>query len=101
MSDMTAPDGEKEKVTYADSPSPELFALQRKQMDLDSGWLGKVFGSSNSAPSNIAGLSLVLMLAAGLLLLFWPSTAMAASDYWKTIIPIVTLIFGYLFGKKS
>jgi len=101
MMDTTISETAKEKATYTDSPSPELFALQAKQMDLDSGWLGKVFGSSSSAPSNIAGLSLILMLAAGFVLLFWTGAAMAAGDYWKTIIPIVTLIFGYLFGKKT
>jgi hypothetical protein len=89
-----------EKTTFSDKPSPELF-LESKRMDLDSGWLGKLFGGSTTAPTNIAGLSLMLLLIAGVALLFFNSATMTAADYWKIITPIITLVLGYLFGKKS
>ena len=85
---------------YADTPSPHLVQLQSKQMDLESGWLGKLFGGSRNAPSNIAGLSLLLLVAPGIALLFIPGTSMTAADYWKFITPIVTLILGYVFGTN-
>ncbi len=85
---------------YADAPSPELVQLQSKQMDLESGWLGKLFGSSKIAPCNIAGLCLLLLVVPGIALLFFSGTTMTAGDYWKFITPIVTLILGYLFGKN-
>jgi hypothetical protein len=91
---------DKTPTIYADSPSPVLVQLHSKQMDLESGWLGKLFGSSKIAPSNIAGLTLLLLVLPGVALLFFSGSSMTAADYWKFITPIVTLILGYLFGKN-
>ena len=87
-------------ATFSTTPSPEVF-LESKRMDLDSGFLGKIFGSSATAPSNIAGLVLIVLLVSGVAILFVNSASMTAGDYWKIIIPIITLVLGYLFGKKS
>jgi hypothetical protein len=87
--------------TYSDVPSPDHFALQSKRMDLDSGVLGKWFGNSDAAPSNIAGMCLVLLIATGIGLLFIQSSAIPPIEYWKLTLPVVTLILGYLFGKKN
>ena len=86
---------------YSKSPSPELIQLQSKQLDLESGLLGKIFGSSKSAPSNIASLCLLLILISGIALTFGISGKMEASEYWKYLSPTMSLIFGYLFGKNS
>lgn len=89
---------EQQPVTFAERSSIEL---QSKAMDLESGWLGRCFGSARNAPLNIAGLAVALLLGTGVLLLFIDSKAMAAVEYWKLMVPILTLILGYLFGKKS
>ena len=47
---------------------------------------------------NIAGLLVVLLLGSGIAVLFFQN-AMGAADYWKTIVPLVTLVMGYVFGK--
>jgi len=91
----------KSEATYSETPTPGVFALESKRMDLDSGLLGKVFGNATIAPTNIAGVTLLLLLLAGFALLFWSSAAMATADYWQKILPIATLILGYLFGKKG
>jgi len=86
---------------YSKSPSPELIQLHSKQLDLESGLLGKFFGSSKSAPSNIASLCLLLILISGIALTLGISGKMEASEYWKYLSPTMSLIFGYLFGKNS
>jgi len=89
------------KPMYSDHPSPELIQLQSKQMDLESGWLGKIFGGNKTAPTNVAGICILLMVITGLVLIFFPSQSFPTSDYWKLIAPLMTLMFGYLFGKSS
>jgi hypothetical protein len=87
-----------EKATYSSSVSD--LALQHKAMDLEHGWLGKVFGSSKNAPINIAGFFLILLAIPGIGLLFCDGK-MPAGDYWKLFSPIATLILGYMFGRKA
>jgi hypothetical protein len=87
--------------SFSDTPSPELIQLQAKQMALDSGLLGKVFGGSKTAPTNIAGLCLVLFVVPGIVLLFYDGAKLSAKEYWASLTPIVTLILGYLFGKNG
>jgi len=89
---------DEQKVTYVERSSIEL---QSKAMDLESGWLGRCFGSARNAPLNIAGLTVTLLIGTGVALLFIESKAMAAAEYWKLMLPILTLILGYLFGRKS
>ncbi len=95
-----------DEITYADS-SPAAVQLKSKEMDLESGWLGVAFGGSRTAPSNIAGLCLLLIVLPGIFLLFQAAPAvgstagMGAAEYWKIAAPIVTLILGYLFGKSA
>lgn len=86
-------------ATY-EPASPELFKLQSERLSQTSGWLGKAFGDAASAPSNIAGLCLVLLFVVGFILMFSPST-MPLTEYLKIAAPILTLILGYLFGKKN
>jgi hypothetical protein len=89
---------EEQKVTYT---GPSSIDLRSKAMDLEYGWLGRCFGNARNAPVNIAGLTVVLLLGTGVAMLFFESKNMLSSDYWKLITPILTLILGYLFGKKS
>ncbi|MDP1666562.1 MAG: hypothetical protein Q8L79_15740 [Methylobacter sp.] len=88
-----------ENLKYNTNPNASELLLRSKGMDLESGWLGKLFGNSKTAPSNIACLCLLLLLVPGIALLFFAGTT-SAGDYWNLITPIITLIFGYLFGKN-
>lgn len=76
------------------------FHLSSKQMDLDAGFLGKFFGGPANAPVNIAGLVLILLIVVGVICIVVP-TLMQPEPYWKLCIPIITLILGFLFGKKT
>jgi len=89
------------EVVYSDRPSAALIQLQSKQLDLESGILGKIFGGFKNAPSNIAGLVLFLLISTGIVVLFVENLNMPAAEYWKYSTSIITLILGYLFGRNS
>jgi hypothetical protein len=89
-----------DNIQFNTEPDQDTFVLRSKKMDLDAGWLGRCFGASNNAPLNIAGLMMVLLVGSGVAVLFLPSS-IPASDYWKIIVPLLTLVMGYVFGKGS
>ncbi len=76
------------------------YGLEKERMYLESGWLGRIFGSPSSAPMNIAGLVASVFTLAAVLLLFFPGSV-SALDYLEVIAPVITLVLGYLFGKKQ
>lgn len=76
------------------------FILRSKKMDLEAGWLGQYFGTGKNAPLNIAGLLVLLLVGSGIAVLFLPST-IPADKYWNIIVPLLTLVLGYIFGKGS
>ena len=92
----------------AESPEPppivpaedvsRRYALEERRMSLDAGWLGKIFGSAASAPTNIAGfvvcLLVVIICVVGFL-------KMPTAEFVERVIPIITLALGYLFGKNT
>jgi hypothetical protein len=68
-------------------------------MTLEAGWLGKIFGSATNAPMNIAGVVLsAFILTIFLILLI--HTRMEPVEYLKLVLPVITLVLGYLFGKS-
>ncbi|MEA1973644.1 MAG: hypothetical protein U9N34_10210 [Candidatus Cloacimonadota bacterium] len=67
-------------------------AIKSKQMDIDVGLLGKVFGNSSNAPTNIAGITILVLLF---------STPFVTDLKWDQSFPIITLALGYLFGKNT
>jgi len=87
-------------IEYNSKPDQESFGLQSKKMDLEAGWLGKCFGGSANAPLNIAGVLVLLLVGSGISVLFVKS-AIPAQDYWKVIVPLLTLVMGYVFGKST
>lgn len=92
-----------DKYQQADYNSQDgrKFALKSKQMDLEAGLLGKIFGNGNYARMNIAGTIACILTIVGILMLFIPVTGLSAAEYWKIAAPIITLILGYIFGKNS
>ena len=82
-----------------DPATDRKLILQSKRMDLEAGWIGRIIGSAKNAPNNIAFLVVMLVLVAGVVVSFvFPSDRV---EFWKTILPIVTLTLGYVFGKSS
>jgi len=67
--------------------------------ELEIGTIGKIFGSGNNISRNIAGICVILLTLTiiGILILKFgePSTI----ETLAIITPIVTLIFGFLFGS--
>jgi hypothetical protein len=83
---------------YTEGSSIHDASLKAKAMDLESGVLGKFFGGANTAPSNIAGFMLVCLILTGAgISIFHAETS---GEYWKYATPIITLVFGFISGKK-
>jgi gamma-glutamyl phosphate reductase len=76
---------------------PNKYAIQARKVDV--GVLGRIFGSRENAPTNIAGLLLFTLIIAGVIALLLKAS-ISAADFWDKIVPILTLLCGYLFGKK-
>jgi hypothetical protein len=90
-----------EEARYQTVDDPvQRFAIEQTRMSLEAGWLGKIFGSKVNAPTNIAGFILFLFFVSILVVLFF-QTRMEAIEYLKLVLPVVTLILGYLFGKST
>ena len=88
-----------DNLEYNKDPKAIEALLKSKEMDLESGILGKFFGAPTHSPGNIAGLLIFLLVTTGVVISFIPGS-LGATDYWTTTIPIVTLALGYLFGKR-
>ena len=89
-----------EKIKYNTDKNPDELLLESKKMDLESGWLGKFFGSPTHSPVNIAGLLIILLVLTGIVTSFVLGS-MSPKDYWTTMTPLITLALGYVFGKQS
>ena len=78
------------------------YAIEQSRMSLDAGWLGKIFGSSTNAPTNIAGFFVGLLTLTIIFLgfVFVPSS-ISAMDFLNYLAPLITLVLGYLFGKST
>ena len=87
-------------IQFNTTPDQGAFVLRSKEMDLEAGWLGRFFGSGETAPLNIAGLLILLLGGSGVAVLFLQS-AIPAGEYWKIIVPLLSLVMGYVFGKSS
>jgi len=88
------------QLEYNKQPVSSSTFLKAKEMDLESGWLGKLFGNKANAPANIAGVIVILLVLSGLFITFIKAE-IQPKEYWSIISSIITLILGYLFGKKE
>jgi len=73
------------------------YALEERKINLDAGILGGLFGSAATAPTNIAGIIVLLLTVACIVSLFVPSN-IPALEFLKLVLPVITGILGYLFG---
>ncbi len=76
---------------------------RQHKMSLESGWLGRVFGTGRNAPVQVVSLALVLLLLAGVLYTFHGDAPnhLGVVDFWKVLSPIITLLVGFLAGTYS
>ncbi len=88
------------KIEYNQDPDSTDALLRLKELDLESGLLGKVFGAPSHSPGNIAGLLIFVLLISGIVITYIPAS-ITATDFWTKIIPLITLALGYLFGKQA
>jgi hypothetical protein len=79
-------------------PNSETF-LKVRELDLQYGLLGKLFGDSDRSPSNIAGAVLLLSTIAAVIVVVYPGGS-AALESWKVIAPVITGTMGFLFGRN-
>lgn len=82
-------------MTMLFKPSEEELELHR----INAGKIGEWFGTGDQLGKSIAAIIIVVLLVGGImaiLIIPWEN----AIEFWKLIIPIVTLSLGYIFGVK-
>ena len=88
------------QITFNSQEPDKDTYVKLREMDLNSGILGKFFGTSDNVSVYIAGVVVFLVVTTGLIVTFHPGGTTAV-DTWKIITPIITMILGFLFGKHS
>jgi len=76
------------------------YAIEHTRMGYEHGILGRIFGSATNAPTSIAGIIVLLFTLTSIAVLFLPANV-PASNYLKTVLSIISLMVGYLFGKST
>lgn len=92
--------GEQSAYRVAEDVPQRYYEIEHTRMTLEAGWLGKFFGSATNAPVYIAGLTVLLFTLTSIAVVFAPSH-MQTVEYLNLVIPVITLILGYLFGKST
>ena len=96
---MTEP-AERRSEIVAPEDVTQRYTLEQTRMSLESGFLGKFFGAATNAPTNIAGLIALLLTLSCIVSLFVPSN-IPALEFLKLVLPVITGVLGYLFGKST
>lgn len=77
-----------------------LIQRERQERLLQIGWIGRIVGTKEQAPSNIAGATALIAVLALVGLLLTPNSP--NSDIaQRTLLPIILAVLGYLFGKST
>ena len=67
------------------------YALEERRMNLQAGW---------NVPTYVAGSIALLLTIACILSLFLPTT-IPAIEFLKLVLPVITGVLGFLFGKST
>ena len=89
-----------DKITFNPQAPDKDTYVKLREMDLNSGMLGKFFGTSDNVSVYIAGVVVMVVVVTGLVVTFYPGGTTAV-ETWKIITPIVTMILGFIFGKHN
>ncbi|HCE2191249.1 TPA: hypothetical protein ACMDXF_004499 [Vibrio parahaemolyticus] len=70
---------------------------------LNAGFIGKLFGTGQNGPVNIAGICVVLGLLTGAIITAGMLFTGKQNSYeiWQYVSPIVTGALGFIFGKGN
>ena len=98
-------------LVYDSETSNKLIekSFEAENHERELGKLGRFFGSGETVKMNIAGFSIVILLLIGiiytLIILFCDTTnnnkVISIIDFWGIITPLITLAFGFIFGKTQ
>jgi hypothetical protein len=73
-----------------------------KQRSQELGSLGKIFGSRDQSPGNIAGLAIIVSFLMLVAIIFSPdSESLPKKDVFTLVGGIITLTLGFLFGRST
>ncbi len=86
-------------ITFNPKEPDKATYIKIKEMHLQSGMLGRFFGAPGNATVNIGGLVVLLVVAAGIVMTI--KAPDGGLEAWKVITPIVTMVLGFLFGKRA
>jgi hypothetical protein len=92
--------GGERPATFGAAKDDLAVHLESKKMDLESGVLGKFFGSGATAPTNIAGflvLGSFLMLCGSMFMTTTPDLV----DCRKVLGGLISAGMGFIFGAAS
>ncbi len=97
---MTSSSNDNKLQFTTDDKSEKTLIFNLEQQKMRLGLLGKLFGSKETASTNIAGTVLLILVLTIPVLCFFPAKV-APLDYINIIVPIIGPIIGYFFGKDS
>ena len=69
--------GEQVRYRVAEDVPERYYDIEQRRMALEAGWLGGIFGSKANAPTNIAGVGLILLILPLFFMLFFPLNILA------------------------
>jgi hypothetical protein len=70
------------------------------RLRLQIGYLGRIFGIKEHAPTNIAGLLIFVIIVFGIYVTM-SKTAIDPNNYWDKAFTIILGTIGYIFGRGS
>lgn len=87
-----------ELVNNENIPTTHDHELKMKKATM--GLVGKIFGSGEGVSKNVAGVTaIIFVILICIVCIFKPTSE--AIEIGKLVIPVITLIIGFMFGKKS
>ena len=95
---MAEAGGEQSAYRVTEDVPQRYYDIEQRRMALETGILGKFFGSSTNAPIYIAGIVIFLFSIISIVVLFI-ETSVPAADVLKVSIPLISGSLGYLFGQ--
>lgn len=75
--------------------------LDSKRMDIEAGYLGRLFGTGRNAARAMIWTIVVLEIAVASLVSAFAAQPTASAEFLKTSLPVVTLAIGYLAGASG
>lgn len=81
----------------------QLIDSNSEKEKRELGILGKLFGSSVNAPTNIIGILTISFVIVGIIYTCIPDIykSFSTSQFWSLILPVITTMVGYCFGVNT